>query len=687
MKKVLISTIAFIMAMLPLVLHSNSFSNNVNSADVNQDGEVNISDINAVISIILGGAQEGLNGDVNNDGEINISDINYIIDIILGGRPTAVPVINTQTVDNAVIITATGNGNVNLYVGGQAVSNPYVAIRGEEDYYISVYATAQEEGKLMSQCETIRVLIPALLMTQTPVVTADTTENAVIITASGNGVVKLYVNDSMVDNPYTALRNDVDYELTVYATAQEEGKAMSQSNSQSIIVPALGINETETETFTVNGVSFTMVYVEDGTFMMGATDEQGSDAESDENPAHKVSLSSYSIGETEVTQELWQAVMGNNPSHFTGNLQRPVEMVTWNDCQSFITKLNQLTGKNFRLPTEAEWEYAARGGKQSRGYKYAGSNTIDDVTWYNVNAGSGVGSSSPDYGTHPVATKVPNELGLYDMSGNVREWCQDWYNSGYYSNSPTVNPTGPASGSRRVHRGGSWAESAWGCRVSCRYKRAPTLQSNGLGLRLALDPNVNEEHEYVDLGLPSGTLWATMNIGANSPEEYGDYFAWGETEPKENYDWSTYKWCNGSENTMTKYCTYGYYGAVDGKTELEPEDDAASVNWGASWRMPTVEQLQELIDNCTWTSMQQNGVNGRLVTGPNGNTIFLPAAGSRQNSSLNNAGSRGCCLSRMLYSSEQSGTVALCFSSESVQRTPLGRQYGHTVRAVRVSQN
>ena len=675
------------MAMLPLVLHSNSFSNNVNSADVNQDGEVNISDINAVISIILGGAQEGLNGDVNNDGEINISDINYIIDIILGGRPTAVPVINTQTVDNAVIITATGNGNVNLYVGGQAVSNPYVAIRGEEDYYISVYATAQEEGKLMSQCETIRVLIPALLMTQTPVVTADTTENAVIITASGNGVVKLYVNDSMVDNPYTALRNDVDYELTVYATAQEEGKAMSQSNSQSIIVPALGINETETETFTVNGVSFTMVYVEDGTFMMGATDEQGSDAESDENPAHKVSLSSYSIGETEVTQELWQAVMGNNPSHFTGNLQRPVEMVTWNDCQSFITKLNQLTGKNFRLPTEAEWEYAARGGKQSRGYKYAGSNTIDDVTWYNVNAGSGVGSSSPDYGTHPVATKVPNELGLYDMSGNVREWCQDWYNSGYYSNSPTVNPTGPASGSRRVHRGGSWAESAWGCRVSCRYKRAPTLQSNGLGLRLALDPNVNEEHEYVDLGLPSGTLWATMNIGANSPEEYGDYFAWGETEPKENYDWSTYKWCNGSENTMTKYCTYGYYGAVDGKTELEPEDDAASVNWGASWRMPTVEQLQELIDNCTWTSMQQNGVNGRLVTGPNGNTIFLPAAGSRQNSSLNNAGSRGCCLSRMLYSSEQSGTVALCFSSESVQRTPLGRQYGHTVRAVRVSQN
>lgn len=677
MKKVLISTIVFIMAMLPLVLLSNSISSNVNSADVNHDGEVNISDVNAVIDIILGGTQEGLNGDVNNDGEINISDINYLINIILGGQPTAIPVINTQIVDNAVIITATGNGIVNLYVDGQSVSNPYVAIRGEEDYYISVYATAQEDGKLMSQCETIRVLIPALLMTQTPIVTADTTENAVIITASGNGVVKLYVNDLLVENPYTAFRNDVDYELTVYATAQEEGKAMSQSNRQSIIVPALGIDETET--FTVNGVSFTMVYVEGGTFIMGATTEQGSDARDNEKSAHEVTLSSYCIGETEVTQALWLAVMGSNPSQNIGDLNCPVESVSWTMCQEFITKLNQITGKAFRLPTEAEWEYAARGGNKSQGYKYAGSNNLDVVAWYNENSG---------FTTHPVATKTSNELGLFDMSGNVWEWCQDWY--GEYSIEPQTNPTGPSTSSYRVNRGGIFNGYDWYCRVSFRNYYYPMGTSDNLGLRLALDPDISpmlDDYEYVDLGLPSGTLWATMNIGANSPEEYCDYFAWGETEPKENYDWSTYEWCNGSENTMTKYCTYGYYGTVDGKTELEPEDDAASVNWGASWRMPTVEQLQELIDNCTWTSMQQNGVNGRLVTGPNGNTIFLPAAGSRQNSSLYNAGSRGCCLSRMLYSSEQSGTVALCFSSESVQRSPLGRQYGHTVRAVRVSQN
>ena len=137
----------------------------------------------------------------------------------------------------------------------------------------------------------------------------------------------------------------------------------------------------------------------------------------------------------------------------------------------------------------------------------------------------------------------------------------------------------------------------------------------------------DDGHEYVDLGLPSGTLWATCNIGASKPEEYGDYFAWGETEPKDYYEWSNYKWCNGSENTLTKYCSdsdYGYNGFVDNKTELDPEDDAAYVNWGASWRMPTVEQVDELIDNCTFQRVQRNGVVCGLITGPNGNTMYWP---------------------------------------------------------------
>ena len=144
-------------------------------------------------------------------------------------------------------------------------------------------------------------------------------------------------------------------------------------------------------------------------------------------------------------------------------------------------------------------------------------------------------------------------------------------------------------------------------------------------------------HEWVDLGLPSGTLWATCNVGASSPEEYGDYFAWGETEPKEFYGWTNYKWCNGSQNTLTKYCDNSEYGAngfVDNKRELDPEDDAAYVNWGPSWRMPTVAQLQELVENCTWQWTTRNGVGGLLATGPNGKTVFLPAASYYYDSTL-----------------------------------------------------
>ena len=200
-------------------------------------------------------------------------------------------------------------------------------------------------------------------------------------------------------------------------------------------------------------------------------------------------------------------------------------------------------------------------------------------------------------------------------------------------------------------------------------------------------------HEWVDLGLPSGTLWATCNIGANSPEEYGDYFAWGETVPKDYYNWSTYKWCNGSDTTLTKYCTnssYGYNGFTDGKTELDLEDDAAYVNWGSSWRMPTTEQQQELINNCTLTWTQGNGVGGLLVTGPNGNILFLPAAGDREGELLYYPGLYGFYWSCSFYSSGPHGAGAyyLDFYSGYLYCGNDGiRNIGHTVRAVYVPQN
>ena len=229
-------------------------------------------------------------------------------------------------------------------------------------------------------------------------------------------------------------------------------------------------------TFTVEGVEFKMVAVKGGTFQMGATSEQ-QDTYDDERPVHSVTLSDYYIAETEVTQALWQAVMGSNPSSFTGNNQRPVESVSWDDCQTFISRLNAKTGMNFRLPTEAEWEYAARGGNRSNKIQYSGSSNIDNVAWYHNNSGST---------THPVKGKSPNELGLYDMSGNVWEWCSDWYSSDYYSNSPRNNPQGPSSGSNRVLRGGSWISNAQYCRVANRDYHGPGSGDYNYGLRLAL---------------------------------------------------------------------------------------------------------------------------------------------------------------------------------------------------------
>lgn len=208
--------------------------------------------------------------------------------------------------------------------------------------------------------------------------------------------------------------------------------------------------------------------------MMGATAEQGSDACSTDKPAHQVTLSDYFIGKYEVTQAEWEAVMGKNPSKFKG-ANRPVEKVSWKDCQKFIKKLNSLTGLNFTLPTEEQWEYAARGGKKSLGYKYSGSNDIGSVAWYQDNSGSE---------THPVGQKQANELGLYDISGNVSEWCSDRWGSNS-SNSQT-NPTGAASGSYRVLRGGGWNYLATFCRVASRGYNPVTIRGNYSGMRLAV---------------------------------------------------------------------------------------------------------------------------------------------------------------------------------------------------------
>ena len=290
-----------------------------------------------------------------------------------------------------------------------------------------------------------------------------------------NGVLAGNHNVEIRKSGYTTSRQTVT--ISEGQTASISGSLTSTASSSNANVLSSGSSSPSGNTITIpvkNGISIEMVKVEAGSFNMGATPEMENPYDS-EKPVHRVTLTNnYYIGKYEVTQALWQAVMGSNPSNFKGD-DLPVEKVSWNDCQDFISKLNAMTGKRFRLPSEAEWEYAARGGKKSRGYQYSGSNTLGDVAWYE-------GNSGPK--THAVGTKQPNELGIYDMTGNVYEWCQDWYGS--YSSSPQTNPIGAVSGSRRVIRGGFWLSSASYCRSSYRYNYAPDGRYGDIGLRLVL---------------------------------------------------------------------------------------------------------------------------------------------------------------------------------------------------------
>lgn len=249
----------------------------------------------------------------------------------------------------------------------------------------------------------------------------------------------------------------------------ESSAANPERETAPVVAP-----KSEVSPFSVGSVSFRMVKVKGGSFVMGATPEQLGEATAEEKPAHKVSLPDYWIGETEVTQALWTAVMGSCPSQLQMKGDSlPVACVSWKDCQQFISKLNALTGKTFRLPTEAEWEFAARGGVESKGYKYSGGNTLDEVSRCDVYA-------SDLY--YNVASYRPNELGIYDMSGNVAEWCEDWY--GAYAEGEQTSPKGPKTGEVRVSRGGGGTLGAPFFRVSSRDGGAPDRWFYHVGLRL-----------------------------------------------------------------------------------------------------------------------------------------------------------------------------------------------------------
>ena len=391
---------------------------------------------------------------------------------------------DNPTIDDSHTVDGGGAGSFTSNITG---------LTENTTYYVRAYATSSA-GTAYGATRTFKTteyIFPTVTTSEVDYISAITAKCGGEVTEGDYTVTARGVCWSTADNPtiddshtvdgggagsftsnITGLTENTTYYVRAYATSSA-GTAYGET---------MTFETNNPNTFTVNGVSFEMVYVEGGSFDMGATTEQGSDAYDSEYPVHSVTLSDYYIGRCEVTQELWLAVMGSWPGTAPSNsygvgANYPAYYISWNDCQEFVAELNRLTGRTFRLPTEAEWEYAARGGNKSRHYKYSGSNNIFDVAWHKGNSGDK---------THAVGTKTANELGIYDMSGNVYEWCSDWYGS--YSAGAQTNPQGPSSGTYRVLRGGSWNYNASYCRVSNRNYNDPDFSFNGLGLRLVLVP-------------------------------------------------------------------------------------------------------------------------------------------------------------------------------------------------------
>ena len=397
-----------------------------------------------------------------------------------------------DAVPNATSYNVYSNGNV--VVSGFAQTTYIVKNLTPGIQYCYEVKAVNEAGKseasesacATTESEPVTPTVPAAPTNLVATATGQTTISLIWDAVQNATSYKVYSNDDVVafgltEPTYTVENLTAGTQYCYNVTAVNEAGESEHSTEACATTEMAPI---VVQTFTVNGVSFNMIEVVGGTFTMGHDSENGS-ANSTEEP-HTVTLTkNYSIGETEVTRELWQAVMGNTPTFWDkaeGDFsQRPVEWVTWEDCQAFITKLNQLTGKNFRLPTESEWEYAARGGhRANERYKYSGSNDINEVAWY-----VGNGPLGETVYTNEVKTKKANELGIYDMSGNVWEWCNDWYKANYYWETG-VDPQGPASGTQRVYRGGSWQNEAEACRAAKRMGIEPDKKFSNIGLRLCL---------------------------------------------------------------------------------------------------------------------------------------------------------------------------------------------------------
>ncbi len=460
------------------------------------------------------------------DGQIYTAEDGVVVAYLEGGNHTFKaeargyhPQSGTFTVEGAKIertitlkgdyanVTINAENGADIYVNDKKMGTTSWSGRLNSGLYLfearkAGYHTQSLTQQITSDNPQQSYTLPAL----TPIYgSADITSSPAMadITIDGKLVGRTPLQlDNLLVGSHTVKISKAGYADNTQTITISEGKTTTvNATLTKQVVPATSQSSTSSSgSSTIAG--FDMVYVKGGTFTMGATAEQVSDAESVEKPTHSVTVSDFYIGKYEVTQAQWKAIMGTNPSKWKGD-NRPVEKVSWNDVQEFIKKLNAQTGKKFRLPTEAEWEYAARGGNQSKGYKYSGSNNISEVAWYRDNSKSK---------THPVGQKRPNELDIYDMCGNVCEWCQDWYSISAYSSNSQTNPTGPSSGSYRVLRGGSLLSYSRYCRVSYRGYGTTGDRNYSYGFRLVCLPE-SAAGSSITPSAPKPADTKTYNIG------------------------------------------------------------------------------------------------------------------------------------------------------------------------------
>ncbi|MCL2290331.1 MAG: SUMF1/EgtB/PvdO family nonheme iron enzyme [Bacteroidetes bacterium] len=378
--------------------------------------------------------------------------------LLIDETATLTATVFPEDAANKVVSWVSNNHNVAI-----VNNNGEVLAKAEGRAIITV---TTQDGNYRAACivTVVNSLIPVTGITLTP------TTLSLIVTETATLIATVFPEDA--DNKAFGWENSNPDVVTL-----DNGKVTAKAAGTAIItVTTQEGNHTATCEITVTKPYYVepeMVFVEGGTFIMGCTDGECGHVweEHQELPAHQVTVSSFQIAKYQITQKQWESIMGNNPSHFKGD-NLPVEQISWYDAQEFIQKLNHITGKNYRLPTDAEWEYAARGGNKSQGYKYSGSNNLNEVSWGHSNT------------TYPVGTKAPNELGIYDMSGNVREWCSDWYED--YTDAPQTNPTGPATGSHRVLRNGGYSNGEHTYRVSYRIPMSPDSRHATYGIRLVL---------------------------------------------------------------------------------------------------------------------------------------------------------------------------------------------------------